>query len=61
MSLGTAFWIVFLIWIVFGLFGSWQQRAKLRDHGAGFVGAGIVLLVLLLLLAWQVFGPPLHR
>jgi len=53
MNLALAFWIVFLVWIVFG---AWQHGTNWRAQAPN-----IVLLVLLLLLGWAQFGPPLHR
>lgn len=53
MNIGLAFWIVMLIWVVFG---AWQNGTNWRAHAPN-----LVLLVLLLLLGWAQFGPPLHR
>jgi len=55
MSLGLMFWVLMVIWLVFGL--AW--------HG-GHVGiygpwiSTVLLFVLFLLLGWKVFGPPIH-
>jgi hypothetical protein len=54
MSLGLAFWILMLIWLVFGLWSSWPFE------GIKPLGGTLVLFLLLLLLGWKVFGPPLH-
>lgn len=55
MTLGLAFWILMLIWLVFGL--AW--------HGGyvgtyGPMGGTLLLFCLLALLGWHSFGPPLH-
>lgn len=57
MTLGLCFWIIMLVWLVFGLLthfavvpGMWGATANV-----------VLLFVLFLLLGWQVFGPPLHR
>ncbi len=56
MPLGLAYWILMLIWLVFGLvvhFG----------YGTGAWGGTVntvLLFVLFLLLGWKVFGSPLH-
>lgn len=56
MSLGLAYWILLLVWLVF--FG----LTHFGYAGAWGIGVNtILLLVLFLLLGWQVFGPPLHR
>jgi hypothetical protein len=57
MTLGLCFWVIFIVAVVF--FGA--------IIGGLFYGpvygnvSGLVALVLILLLGWQVFGPPLHR
>ena len=53
MTLGLAFWIVMLVWFVFGF---WQSGWNLKTFAPNFV-----LLFLLILLGWQVFGAPLHK
>lgn len=55
MSLGLAFWIIWLIVVVFGVLAHF-----------GIVGVayapigGVILLILITLLGWSVFGPPLR-
>jgi low affinity Fe/Cu permease len=55
MSLGLAFWIIMLVWLVFG--------ALLHFGMVGGMWAGastLLLFVLFGLLGWKVFGAPLH-
>lgn len=54
MSLGLAFWILMLIWAVFGIF------VHVYPGPYGVWGGTLLLFVLLLLLGWQVFGAPLR-
>ncbi len=52
MSFANCFWILMLVWLVFGCLTSprnWQ----------GF-GGNLLLFILLLLLGWRVFGQPIH-
>lgn len=57
MTLGLIFWILMLIWLVFGLLTHFGVVV-----GPYAIGANAVLLfILFLLLGWQVFGPPVHR
>lgn len=56
MPIGLAFWILMLIWLVFGLVIHWWGPAA----SYGVVGNSLLLFVLLLLLGWKVFGSPLH-
>lgn len=55
MTLGLAFWIIMLIWLVFG---------GLVHFGivvGAYAGASTLLLFILFgLLGWQVFGAPLR-
>lgn len=57
MSLGLAFYILLLIWLVFGLVTFWPGSPY--GHIA-LGGNSLLLFVLFLLLGWKVFGPPLH-
>lgn len=52
MSIGLCYWILMLIWFVFGLYLTWQNHL--------LVGGNVLLFILLLLLGWKVFGPPLR-
>lgn len=53
MTMGLAFWILMLIWFIFGAWGVWNAPAW--PH----VGGSLLLFVLLLLLGWHAFGPPI--
>ena len=56
MTLGLAYWVLMLIWLVFGLLLHFGYVA------GPWAGVNIILLfVLFVLLGWQVFGPPIHR
>jgi len=57
MSLGLAFYILLLIWFVFGIVTYWPG-SNFGHYGPG--GNWLLLFVLFLLLGWKVFGPPLH-
>jgi hypothetical protein len=52
MSKGLIFWILMLVWFVFGIWGSWPNPNYI------VVGGNLMLFILLLLLGWQVFGAP---
>ena len=53
MTIGLVFWILMLIWLVFGL---WQSWPNVQGWGAG----NLFLFILLLLLGWHSFGAPVH-
>lgn len=57
MTLGLCYWVLMLIWLVFGLL----VHFSVVTGPYGLVGSSLLLFVLFLLLGWQVFGPPLHR
>ena len=57
MSLGLAFWILMLIWLIFGLVSGYQPGLV---GGYGFYGHTLLLFVLLGLLGWHAFGAPIH-
>lgn len=53
MSFALAFWLVMLLYIVLG---GWQHGMNWRAQAPN-----LLLFLLLLLLGWKVFGPPLHQ
>jgi hypothetical protein len=57
MTLGLAYWILMLIWLVWGIV--WHSGYI----ASPIAPAGNYLLLFLLfgLVGWQVFGPPLRR
>lgn len=58
MSLGLIFWILMLIWLVFGLYINYWAATSPPNHY--LIGGNLMLFILLLLLGWQAFGPPIH-
>lgn len=58
MSLGEVFWILMLIWLVFGILGAMQPAVwgPYWPHGNA-----LFLFILLLLLGWATFGFAVHR
>jgi hypothetical protein len=56
MTLGLAFWIIMLIWLIFGGLLHFGMVA-----GTWAVASTLLLFVLFALLGWATFGPPLHR
>jgi hypothetical protein len=56
MTLGLAFWILMLIWLVGGVYYGWSTATADRF----FLGGNVMLFLLFLLVGWSVFGAPLH-
>jgi hypothetical protein len=57
MSLGLVFWLIMLIWLLFGI----ALHVGWIAIGLGVIGGPLVIFILFAVLGWQVFGPPLHR
>lgn len=57
MPMGILFWVIMLIWFLFGLY--WNGN-ELKSGNYGFFGSNLMLFILLLLLGWKLFGAPLQ-
>ncbi len=61
MSAGVWFWIIY---VVVALFGCFQSRRVFKSPDGslsyGPFGIGLVALILIGLIGWRVFGPPLQ-
>lgn len=57
MSIGFIFWLIILLWFVFGIAGNWPASNEPR---AWFpLGGNFLLFVLLVLLGIGIFGWPI--
>lgn len=56
MSIALLFWIIVLLWFLFGLWQGWPAPGT-KPWG---ISGHIVLFLLLVLLGWKVFGPAIH-
>jgi hypothetical protein len=54
MSFGLIFWIMMFLWLIFGIWGYWNNPPW------NWWGHGLFLFILFLLLGWRVFGAPVH-
>lgn len=52
MSKGLLFWILMILWLLFGLWTHWPIT------GYSAIGNMFLLFILFAILGWQVFGPP---
>lgn len=57
MTIGLLFWILMILWLVFGFFVYWPAGVPARFYP---IGGHLLLWILLALLGWKVFGPALH-
>jgi len=55
MSVGLAFWIIMLLWLVLGILPRANWSAGWRAWSGD-----LLLFILLLLLGWGQFGAPIH-
>jgi hypothetical protein len=58
MQRGLLFWVLMLLWLVFGLWVFWPGNAGSAPYGP--VGVNLLLFTLIALLGWKAFGPPLQ-
>ena len=59
MTMGLLFWILMLIWLLFGFFVHWGWPTTV-PASYGITGHSLLLFILLLLLGWQTFGAPIR-
>ena len=52
MSIGFIFWLLMILWLVFGMYTTWPAT---RESFPQF-GGSLLLFVLLFLLGWRTFG-----
>ena len=55
MTRGLVFWVLMLIWLVFGIL--WHFSIVGAPYN--ILGGVLLLFILFALLGWQVFGPPI--
>ena len=58
MSMGILFWILMLLWVIFGFYWNYSGDPRVGRFGPG--GNMLLLMVLLALLGWAAFGAPIH-
>jgi hypothetical protein len=57
MTIGFLFYLLMLLWLVFGLYWNWPNQPG--PAGFGVLGGNLLLFVLLLLLGIACFGWPI--
>ena len=58
MTIGFLFWLLMLLWILFGLYWNWP--AQTGPHAFAPLGGSLLLFILLFLLGWKAFGFPIQ-
>jgi len=54
MTRGTIFWLLMILWLLFGIWAFWPSGGGGNFRPLGF---NALLFVLLALLGWQTYGP----
>jgi len=57
VTIGAFFWLLMILWLIFGLY--WN-RDDIRGGKYGIAGGNLLLFVLLFLLGWKAFGFPIQ-
>lgn len=55
MSLGLVFWVLMLLWVVLWFYPHWSPAPNWP-----VISGGLLLFLLLLILGWHDFGPPIR-
>lgn len=58
MPISLIFWVLMLLWLVFGFF--WNRPKEPGLAGYGPIGGNVLLFILLALLGWRAFGAAIH-
>lgn len=58
MTIGFVYWLLMLLWLVFGLWDWWSHRPAVPAWGP--YGNNLLLFLLLGLSGWALFGPPIR-
>jgi cytochrome b561 len=56
MSIGFIFWLLMILWLLFGLYWNWPKTPEQKASGVGALGGNLLLFILLFLLGWKTFG-----
>jgi hypothetical protein len=59
MQKGLLFWVLMLLWLVVGLWAYWPAGGGTAVT-YGPVGVNLILFVLIAILGWKAFGPPVQ-
>jgi hypothetical protein len=60
MKIGLLFWILMLVWLLFGLWWQWPAVGGAAVTFAP-VGGSVLLFLVVGILGWKVFGSPLQE
>lgn len=58
MGRRLAFWVLMLIWLIFGMWNYWPSG--MGEYRYAPLATPLLLFVIIGLLGWKVFGPPIQ-
>lgn len=61
MTYSLAYWILMLIWFVFGIYTNWPSAPAGQRPNFGPVGGTLLQFILFVLIGLQIFGKPIHQ
>jgi hypothetical protein len=61
VKIGFVFWLLMILWLIFGLFAIWPQGGFTGPAAYGPLGSNLLLFVLLFILGWKCFGFPIQN
>ncbi len=56
MPIGMIFWMLMILWFVFGLYWHWPASSASGAPAIGPIGNHFLVFVLFFLVGWKVFG-----
>jgi hypothetical protein len=56
VTIAFLFWLLMLLWLLFGLYWTWPADGRAFAP----VGGNLLLFILLFLLGWKLFGFPIQ-
>lgn len=59
MTMAFLFWLLMLLWLIFGFYWNWPKD-RTNPAGFGILGGNLMLFILLFLLGCQTFGWPIR-
>lgn len=54
MPIGMIFWLLMILWFIFGLYWNWP--AQPGPSGFGGLGGHLLLFILFFIVGWKLFG-----
>lgn len=60
MRAGIWFWIIYVICLLFGIWFSWPTGQAVGLVHFAPLGGSLIVFILIGLLGWKVFGPPVQ-